>query len=650
MKKLLLLLLLSTQLVFARKYAVIIAIGDYPAETGWASVSAANDIPLIKNALLDQKFEAQDILVLQNEEATRNNILKTLKELNERLQPGDILVVHYSGHGQQIFDDNADEADGLDEALVPYDARVAYSEDYQGQNHIRDDEIGIILTNLRNTLGSEGQLLMLLDSCHSGSSTRGGKARGSEAALVPENWQPDSKAVPAKGSDMFEKVQLGGQAAPFVLISGASAAELNYEYEGQGALSYAFAKAMNELGSDLTYRQLYSKIASIMNVISPRQTPTIEGDQDYKLFKGEYVKQQPYFEVTAVPRPNVIRIRGGNFQGIFDSTTVKVLPAGSLKATEEEVLSKGTVVLSKFNEATIKLEENLPTENSMDYWVFPEEKTYGNIAVKVFFEEELRNTEVAESISGLLDEKGLGEVVTDSLDSQLMLSLERGNYILSATNGRAEIGRIGASRGAAGLELLEQQLFSFAQGQYLKNLHLDDRNFEFSFRLLPVDYDELLETLDTLPEHSLRNAAGTFTVRPGQDQVVLEVTNHSDRELYFSIIEINSKGKIAPFMPNLNCQLSSEDRKIAAGQTVVFRDCIYNFGPPYEKLVLKGFASPTPLDFSPTVNTRGAGNVKNPLEQFIGQTYSTSRGNTAVRAGGRPEGFSTEFLYEIVEE
>ncbi len=116
------------------------------------------------------------------------------------------MVIHYSGHGQQIFDDNGEEIDGLDEAIVPYDAWVKYTHNYKGENHIRDDEIGNILANFRNKLGKDGQLLMLLDSCHSGSSTRGGKARGSAAPLVPDNWEGPSKET-KQGSDMFEKVR-----------------------------------------------------------------------------------------------------------------------------------------------------------------------------------------------------------------------------------------------------------------------------------------------------------------------------------------------------------------------------------------------------------------------------------------------------------
>ena len=75
--------------------------------------------------------------------------------------------------------------------------------------------------------------------------------------------------------------KLNNDVAPFVLISGASANELNYEYKGTGSLSYAFSKAMTKLGSHFSYNQLFSKIEAEMNIISPRQNPTIEGDLNW---------------------------------------------------------------------------------------------------------------------------------------------------------------------------------------------------------------------------------------------------------------------------------------------------------------------------------------------------------------------------------
>ncbi len=164
------------------------------------------------------------------------------------------------------------------------------------------------------------------------------------------------------------------------------------------------------------------------------------------------------------------------------------------------------------------------------------------------------------------------------------------------------------NRGSAGMEDLKNQLFKYAQGNYLKGLNMDNEDYEFSFRLLPIEYDVATENYgDTLSPQKYINESGLFTVRPDMDHVVLEVTNHGSKPIYFSLIEINSKGEINPFLPNANCNLNNNERLIQPGKTMVFRDCVFAFGPPYEKLMIKGFASPNPINFESTISTRGEG-------------------------------------------
>lgn len=656
MKRIILLLLVcfSIQFLHAEKYALIIAVGNYPKKTGWSTISSVNDVPLIKQTLLNQKFEEANITLLIDEQATYAGIKEALNNLLSKVKPDDIVVIHYSGHGQQIFDDNDEEIDGKDEALVPYDAWVRYNNNYKGEHHFRDDELGDYITKFRNKLSKQGQLLLLLDSCHSGSSTRGGKARGSEAVFAPSNWRP-TKSGDASGSDMTEttKEKLQNNAAPFVLISGASANELNYEYKGTGSLSYAFSKAMNSLGSNFSYNQLFAKIESQMNVISPKQNPTIEGDLNVKLFNNSYVKQQPYYKVKSVPRADIIKIQAGKIQGLFKNTTVNILPSATTKVEDNKIITKGIITVSKFNESIIKLDTPLEDFNEKNYWVFIDEPSYGDIAVNVFFDKSLKDNTIANGVSEFLLEKNLGVVVKKIDSADVVLTTEGNNITLKATNGLIDIDKDEETRGSTTVDAINQKLFAFAQGQYLKNLEFKNYNYEFEFKLLPIEYDVLTDEVgNVLDPSTLTNKNGTFQVKPEVDNVVLQVTNKSERPLYFSIIEINSKGEIFPFMPNDNCSLNNDERKLAPGQTMIFKDCIFSFGPPYEKLILKGFATSTPINFQPTVETRGdnSRNAANPLETFLANSFTQSRGSSGKKSSARIDGYSTEFVYEIVKE
>lgn len=635
----------------AEKYALIIAVGEYPVSTGWSPISSVNDVPLIKQSLLNNGFLETNIQTLIDAEATKLGIITAIEQLKAKIKAGDIVVIHYSGHGQQIFDDNGDEIDGKDEALVPYDAWVRYTFKYKGENHLRDDELGNIIANFRNTLGKKGQLLFILDSCHSGSTSRGRKARGGKATFAPDDWTPLENDK-TKGSAMVERTKINADAAPFVLISGASADELNYEYEGFGSLSYAFSKAMTELGSDFTYRQLFSKIAANMNVISPKQTPTIEGDVDYKLFNGEYVKQQPYFEIAKIPNVNLIHINAGKIQGLFEGTTVKIVASGTTKASNKNVLSTGTITKANFNLSYIKLDKPLSSTNSKEFWVIIDKQSYGDMALKVFFDESVKDNTIKSGITNYLKNNNLGSIVTNDQEADVILDYKNNVIELKSPSGTKAIDADESSRGATSLDEINQKLFNFAQGQYLKSLSLKNQAYEMEFKLLPVNYSEETGKVGELISESKNiNEAGIFEVVPEKDHVVLQITNKSKKTLYVSIIEINSKGELFPFMPNDNCPLTDDERKLAPGQTMIFKDCVYSFGPPYERLILKGFATTTPINFQPTVATRGEGTRNaNPLEKFIQQSYTQSRGSTGNSTNSDVDGFSTEFVYEIVEK
>lgn len=643
--------LFCMQLYAAEKYALIIAIGDYPAKGGWSTISSVNDVPLIKGALLLQGFKEADIMTITDAKATKKGIEEAVGTLEKKLKKGDIVVVHYSGHGQQIFDDNGDEVDGLDEALVPYDAYVKYTHNYKGENHLRDDELANMIANFRNKLGKDGQLLITLDSCHSGSATRGQKTRGGQAALMPPDWK--KSAGDKKGSGIFERTKINKEdAAPFIMISGASADELNYEYNGVGSLSFAFSKAMNELGSNFTYRQLFSTLNANMNAIAPKQSPTIEGDIDYKLFKGDYVKQQPYYEVTKVVRNNdIVNINAGEVNRIFKETTVFILPSGISKVDESKILAKGKVTLSKFNEAIITLDKPLKDTNAKNYWVFIDQPAYGDIAVKVFFDSSVKDGNVKDDIAEFLSKNNLGEVVSTIDTSDVIIDFDNEKYNMSYTKGDDSFASATASRGGA-LNEIKTKIFNFAQGTYLKGLNVKNENYEFEFKLLPIAFDYATETFgDLLPESNNLDETGVFKVKTEQDFVVLQVTNKSKKPIYVSIVEINTAGEINPFFPSNNCTLNDNERRLAPGQTMIFKDCVYSFGPPYERLVLKGFASDKPLNFQATVSTRGERSAnQNPLESFLENSYNQTRSSKGRAVSGKMEGYSTEFVYEIIKK
>ena len=119
-------------------------------------------------ALAACEYDAEDMATIAAEEgyevldplfgdtATRKNVIGKITEIAEQLKAGDIFLLSYAGHGSQTPDFNRDEDDGIDETLCLYDAMLI------------DDELYELWCKFREGV----RVLMISDSCHSGSQIR----------------------------------------------------------------------------------------------------------------------------------------------------------------------------------------------------------------------------------------------------------------------------------------------------------------------------------------------------------------------------------------------------------------------------------------------------------------------------------------------
>lgn len=105
----------------AKKRALLIGISHYPQTTRnnpctWTNIHGSNDVRLLRGTLQKQGFR---ITTLTHAQATASHIRRALKRLCQQAAKGDMVVIHFSGHGQPFEDLSGDEADGWDEAIVP---------------------------------------------------------------------------------------------------------------------------------------------------------------------------------------------------------------------------------------------------------------------------------------------------------------------------------------------------------------------------------------------------------------------------------------------------------------------------------------------------------------------------------------------------
>jgi hypothetical protein len=93
------------------------------------------------------------VTTLMTKAATRQRVKTEISRAAESLEPGDIFMLNYSGHGGQLPDRNSDEPDAQDETWCLYDAQLV------------DDELYALFESFARGV----RILVFSDSCQSGS-------------------------------------------------------------------------------------------------------------------------------------------------------------------------------------------------------------------------------------------------------------------------------------------------------------------------------------------------------------------------------------------------------------------------------------------------------------------------------------------------
>jgi len=153
-------------------YALLVGIDNY-APNSVIQVpplkGCENDIRAIETYLKNQIAGGWTLIEpkrLLNQEASRQAIIEGFQKYLCQAGSDDIALFYYSGHGGQ---EKAPEEfwhlepDHLDETLVCYDSRISENHD------LADKELRYLLAQVAQ---KNPRIIVILDSCHSGSGTR----------------------------------------------------------------------------------------------------------------------------------------------------------------------------------------------------------------------------------------------------------------------------------------------------------------------------------------------------------------------------------------------------------------------------------------------------------------------------------------------
>lgn len=319
-----------------------------------------NDIDLVRTYLLSEApvaFSDETLTVLADGvdgagRPTLAAIRAAFADLAEKVQPGDFVYLHFSGHGSQAPAADPDsELDGLDELFLPVD--IGPWEDSVGtvKNALVDDEIGALIGALR---ARGATVWAVFDSCHSGTVTRG-TGEGGEEEVRLRKLPPEALGVPA---DALEDAATQTRALPDPRQRpespmGAAMDAADQDAAGEGAFVAFYAAQTNETTPEMrmppgqegrrsqgvftftifqtlaerpgiTYGQLAQEVLRKYTVFNlARSTPMFEGDLDRVVFGGEGAS--PLAQWPADISDGFAKIKAGSLHGLSEGSLMAIM-------------------------------------------------------------------------------------------------------------------------------------------------------------------------------------------------------------------------------------------------------------------------------------------------------------------------------------
>lgn len=650
-----------------RKVALIIAIARYPRASGYTRLSSDNDVPLLRAALQRQGFDGGAIRVLADSQATRAGILQALDDLAAGARPGDVVVVHYSGHGHQITDDNGDELDGLDEVLVPFDARGDVDpETYKGQFHVRDDELEPRLTRLRERVAPGGNVVVFIDACHSGSATRSalpvrgglppiGKpartaTRGREDGAGWISAPPATRGAPAGSAGP----------APMVIFSAArqdqlaSEVELKGEDRTAGSLSVGLSRALANLdaaGGRVTYRALFDQVKGWMQGEVPLQTPQLEGDADVELFSGRAVTQRPYLRVASTDGDSLAVIEGGSLVGLLPGTRLAFHAIGTSDPAASRPMTTGEVIGGDELQARVRLASAASVRES---WAFVTDYAFQEFRIRVRLDPAIPAA-TRSALAADFERSGVIEL-SESI-AELMVRPDgprtRGPATLTVTwaeDTTIPLLRPVDAASAEGRAQLTERVRTLARSAYLKQVQMQDARIRVRIELVPATHRFAADgSCDARQSDTTRVAArlssgGQWELRPN-DGFFLRFVNEGSDAAYIAALDLTPDGEIGQLFPRPD--LAGEDNLLPAGASYRSSICFYAT-EPFGTEVIKLFATRKRVDFSPVLTARGpTRGTEHPLERLLASTYGRTRTGSAPAPQGT--GTTAALILQIIQ-
>ncbi len=553
----------------SRKLALLIGINEYDKNSsGWIPLKGCTtDIQLQRELLINCfGFKAQDIVIISDRDATRQNILNTFEEhLIKQAKPGDVVVFHYSGHGSRVID--AYSEDGVDGTIVPIDS--PYPSNKGGK--VRDITGGTLFL-LTSALKTDN-VTIVLDCCFSGGTTRGNlriRSRSSNSNLQVISTEKEYQQQWLSRLDISpqEYIKLRRQGiAKGVAITSAQknqlAADVSFDGFAAGAFTYAMTQYLWQHRSNPMLNPTIAYTENALSTIAPGslQEPLLEIAPNHPDIELVYFlnKEIPPAEavITQVDNDSIKFWLGG-----VEAKNISAFNRGAtFSVIDSQAKSIGKIQLDS-REGLIgygKLANNLRQSLSR-----------GNL-----LQEEIRSIPSDIKLKIGVADKDWQEIQQGFIKfpNIEILPLQQGeiDYILGKPPGNSTLNSLGLfypdysivpnsfhTRNetlASAVKRLRRKLQSLLAIKLIRlTLNPNSSRLKVSATLNNPHisqqlWGEALTSRSGTLKYRSQSPSGIDSIPPGTP-LQFTVTNHEDRCIYLNILAIDSEGEIIIIFPN----------------------------------------------------------------------------------------------------
>lgn len=571
-------------------YTLLVGIDNYhPESRGVNSLAGCvNDIKAIDTYLrqrisTDNKWELVE-RILTNDLATRQAVIDGFEEHLCQASGEDVVLFYYAGHGSyetvpEFFRDK--EPDGKIETIVCYDSRTSSGLD------LADKELSYLIEQVGK---NSPHILIILDSCHSGTATRDPevverqtnsdvKVREKKDFIFPEGW-------------LDYRLSNSYQLPKHIAIAACRNIQTAKEYkdsngQSRGAFSYFLTESLRNNGS-LSYANLVQDINALITGKVRDQSPQIEATSDdlIKTFlSGAIGERINYFTLSYDNKTHSDWvINGGLLHGIRPTsqgeTFLAIFPQGTQGEKLQEIgnaicQAKLTQVFAEVSIAEIS-DDSSQLSPDKPYWAVVTSVPLPQL--KVYFQGDAGGVELARTALSTVDGN------KPSLFIQETELFSEADYYLEAINGQYWIKQPADKQPLVApvpdtpdikgytqknAEIIIKRLEHIARWKNILELKTPptsqmkagDVEMEVIVTSGGKEYSSKTETSALRGEYTWKD---TNLEAPG---VKIKVTNKSDKELYFQVLELAGSCSIdvPEFFPEKN-SINLSSGSVAEGE------------------------------------------------------------------------------------